>query len=179
MAKAMLQIFAALLVLSATAKAQTNNAATNFAATYISGDQIQSTTKELQAVTKGLSFHIVDVGDANVGIAIQHRLKLEPGGMAGPIMHTDVTEVYIVQKGSATLATGGTMTDQSPMKAGSEEGTGPGFRGKVAKPNAVQDIKAGDVVLIPKNTPHWFTAIPEDLTYLVVRIDPSKTTGVK
>jgi len=23
--------------------------------------------------------------------------------------------------------------------------------------------------------PHWFTDVPEDLTYLVVRIDPAKT----
>jgi len=173
MTKAMLQILTALLVFSATAAAQANNSAT-----YLSGDQIQSTAKELQAVTKGLSFRNVDVGDAHVAIAIQHRLKMGPIGMAG-IMHTNVTEVYIVTTGSATLATGGTMTDQIPMKAGSEEGTGAGFRGKVAKANAIQAIKAGDVVIIPKNTPHWFTVIPEDLTYLVVRIDPSRTTDLK
>jgi mannose-6-phosphate isomerase-like protein (cupin superfamily) len=174
MSKAMLQFLAALLLFSATAAAQTN-----YSATYISGDQIGSTAKELQAVTKGLSFRNVDVGDAHVAVAIQHRLKLQPGGMAGPIMHNDVTEVYYIVSGSATIATGGTMTDQQPMKAGSEEGTGPGFRGKVAKANAIQDIKAGDVLIIPKNTPHWFTAIPEDLTYLVVRIDPSRSTGLK
>ena len=174
MTRSMLKVSVALLLLSAAAAAQMNNAAT-----YVSGDQIQATTNELQKETKGVSFRIVDVGDAHVGIAMQNRLKAEPGKTGGPIMHSNVTEVYIVTAGSATLATGGIMTDQKPMKNTGEEGIGPGFAGMVAKANDVRPIKAGDVVVIPKNTPHWFVEIPETFTYLVVRIDPSKSTNLK
>ncbi len=183
MAKAMLQILAALVVFSAAAAGQTTSPAagsTGDSAIYITGDQIQDKAKELQPVTKGTAFRIVDVGNAYVGVAIQHRLKAEPGGkIGGPILHTNVTEVYYVLTGSATMATGGVMTDQKARKAGGEEGTGPGFDGTVAKPNDVRNIKAGDVVVVPRNMPHWFTAIPEDLTYLVVRIDPEKSIGLK
>jgi len=163
MAKAMLQIFAALVIFSATAAGQTASPAAgatvgsaNDSATYITGDQIQSVA------------------------ALQNRLKVAPGGhLPGPILHTNVTEVYYVLSGSATMSTGGVMTDQKPRKAGSEEGTGPGFDGTVAKPNDVRKIKAGDVVIIPKNMAHWFSEVPEDIAYLVVRIDPEKSIGLK
>lgn len=174
MTKAILKVIAAALLVSATAVAQTNSSAT-----FVSGDQIHTAINELQSQTKGVSFRIVDVGDAHVGVAMQNRLKAEPSKTGGPIMHSDVTEVYIVTAGSATLATGGIMTDQKPMKNTAEEGIGPGFGGMVAKANDVRPIKAGDVVIIPKNTPHWFVEIPETLTYLVVRIDPSKSTSLK
>jgi mannose-6-phosphate isomerase-like protein (cupin superfamily) len=171
----MLQVLAAVVIFSGTAAAQSNDSAT-----FVTGDQIQAMSKELQPVTKGTSFRIVDVGNAYVGVAIQHRLKAEPGGkLGGPILHSNVSEVYFVTAGSATLATGGVMTDKKERKAGGEEGTGPGFDGTVAKPNDVRQIKAGDVVIIPRNMPHWFTAIPEDLTYLVVRIDPEKSVGLR
>jgi mannose-6-phosphate isomerase-like protein (cupin superfamily) len=187
MAKAMLQIFAALLVFSAAAAGQTNapagapaDASPNDSAVYVTSDQIQDVAKQLSAVTKGTAFRIVDVGNAYVGVALQNRLKIAPGGrVPGPILHTNVTEVYYVLSGSATMATGGVMTDQKPRKAGSEEGTGPGFDGTVAKPNDVRKIKAGDVVIIPKNMAHWFSEVPEDITYLVVRIDPEKSIGLK
>jgi mannose-6-phosphate isomerase-like protein (cupin superfamily) len=191
MAKAMLQIFAALLVFSAAAAGQTNapagapagappDASPNDSAVYVTGDQIQDVAKQLSAVTKGTAFRIVNVGNAYVGVALQNRLKIAPGGrVPGPILHTNVTEVYYVLSGSATMATGGVMTDQKPRKAGSEEGTGPGFDGTVAKPNDVRKIKAGDVVIIPKNMAHWFSEVPEDITYLVVRIDPEKSIGLK
>ena len=33
----------------------------------------------------------------------------------------------------------------------------------------------GDVVIIPPNTPHWWTDIPTDqIVYLVVRMDPKR-----
>jgi mannose-6-phosphate isomerase-like protein (cupin superfamily) len=183
MVKAMLQILAALMIFSATAAAQAPSSATgstNDSATYVTGDQIQSVAKELAGVTKGTAFRIVDVGNAYVGVALQNRLKVAPGGhVPGPILHTNVTEVYYVLSGSATMSTGGVMTDQKPRKAGSEEGTGPGFDGTVAKPNDVRKIKAGDVVIIPKNMPHWFSEVPEDIAYLVVRIDPEKSIGLK
>jgi mannose-6-phosphate isomerase-like protein (cupin superfamily) len=187
MAKTMLQIIAALLVVASAAAGQTADpsrapasAPANDSAVYVTGDQIDATAKEIQGVTKGTAFRMVDVGDAYVGVAIQHRLKVAPGGrLPGPILHTNVSEVYYVLSGSATMATGGVMTDQKARRAGSEEGTGPGFDGTVAKPNDVRKIKAGDMVIIPRNMAHWFTEVPEDVTYIVVRIDPEKSTGLK
>ena len=37
------------------------------------------------------------------------------------------------------------------------------------------EIGPGDVVIIPPNTPHWFSEITSDqIVYLVVRVDPTK-----
>jgi mannose-6-phosphate isomerase-like protein (cupin superfamily) len=162
----MLKICAALLVLSAAAAAQTSDSAA-----YITKEQIQ-------AATKNIAFRIVDVGNAYVGVAVQHRPKAAAGQAGKPLVHSTVTEVYIVTAGSAMLATGGTMVKTGTWPADNKdngEGIGLGFTGTVAKPNDVRSIKAGDVIIIPKDMPHWFTEVPEDLTYLVVRIDPAKT----
>jgi quercetin dioxygenase-like cupin family protein len=36
-------------------------------------------------------------------------------------------------------------------------------------------VGPGDVVIIPPNTPHWFSDIATDqIVYLVVRVDPHK-----
>ncbi len=166
MTRAILRICAALLVVSAGAAAQTNDSA------------VYVTSEQIQAATKNIAFRIVDVGNAYVGVAIQHRPKA-PAGQAGrPLVHSTVTEVYIVTAGSAKMATGGMMVTTGTWPADNKdngEGIGLGFTGTVAKPNDVRSIKAGDVIIIPRGMPHWFTDVPEDLTYLVVRIDPAKT----
>ena len=166
MTRAILKICAALLIVSAGAAAQTNDSAV-----YVTNEQIQ-------AATKNIAFRIVDVGNAYVGVAIQHRPKA-PAGQAGrPLLHSTVTEVYIVTAGSAKMATGVMMVNTGTWPADNKdngEGIGLGFTGTVAKPNDVRSIKTGDVIIIPRGMPHWFTDVPEDLTYLVVRIDPAKT----
>jgi quercetin dioxygenase-like cupin family protein len=40
-------------------------------------------------------------------------------------------------------------------------------------------LKAGDVVVIPAGTGHWFTKIDDHITYMMVRIDPDKVTPVR
>jgi cupin superfamily acireductone dioxygenase involved in methionine salvage len=40
-------------------------------------------------------------------------------------------------------------------------------------------LKPGDVILIPPGTGHWFTEIPDHITYLMVRIDPDKVVPTK
>ena len=41
------------------------------------------------------------------------------------------------------------------------------------------NLKAGDVVVIPAGTGHWFTKIDDHIDYLMVRIDPDKVTPLK
>jgi uncharacterized protein YjlB len=45
--------------------------------------------------------------------------------------------------------------------------------------HTLRDIRAGDVVVIPAGTGHWFTKIDDHIDYLVVRIDPDKVAPTK
>ena len=59
------------------------------------------------------------------------------------------------------------------------EFNGPGNNGSEIRNGVAHDIKAGDVVVIPAGTGHWFTKIDDHIDYLMVRIDPDKVTPLK
>src|SRR5437879_10443187 len=59
------------------------------------------------------------------------------------------------------------------------EFNGPGNNGSDIRNGVAHQIKAGDVVVIPAGTGHWFTRIDDHISYLMVRIDPDKVTPLK
>ncbi|HEY7170756.1 MAG TPA: hypothetical protein VH417_07910, partial [Vicinamibacterales bacterium] len=60
---------------------------------------------------------IVDMGKYNISIAVLKRGKTTPGAPVSGINHTQVTEVYYVVSGSATLVTGTDVKDVRPIPA--------------------------------------------------------------
>jgi quercetin dioxygenase-like cupin family protein len=84
--------------------------------------------------------------------------------------------------GSATLVTGGTMLDAKERPADSKSvqlEDGPGASGTSIRGGVTQQIKAGDVVVIPAGVPHWFSKINGSITYVVVRFDPTRVLAPK
>jgi hypothetical protein len=59
------------------------------------------------------------------------------------------------------------------------EFNGPGNNGSDVRDGVAYEIKAGDVVVIPAGTGHWFTKIEDHVDYLMIRIDPDKVTPLK
>ena len=59
---------------------------------------------------------------------------------------------YILE-GTATLVTGGTIPDPKPLAPASAT-----LRGKRIDGGISRKVAAGDVVIIPGHTPHWFSS---------------------
>lgn len=117
-------------------------------------------------------------GEYNVGVGVVHRSKTSGAQAGGGIEHSQITEIYHVIEGSATLVTGGSMDNMSEFAADHPVVTvlnGPSTRGGPIQNGVSRKIGPGDVVIIPPNTPHWFSEITSDqVVYLVVRVDPHK-----
>jgi cupin len=114
----------------------------------------------------------------NVGVGVVHRAKTSGAQAGGGIEHSQITEIYHVIEGNATLVTGGSMDNLTEFPADHPVVTvlnGPSTRGGPIQNGVSRKIGPGDVVIIPPNTPHWFSEISSDqIVYLVVRVDPHK-----
>jgi mannose-6-phosphate isomerase-like protein (cupin superfamily) len=131
---------------------------------------------------------LVDVGKMQVGIGSIYRGKLGHAEGQENIVaeavaeHEQVSEVYYVIEGSATLLTGPDIVDPKPrpntLKTVREQ-NGPGFSGTSIKNPEVHELKAGDMIVIPAGTGHWFTKIDDHIRYVMVRLDPDKLLPLK
>jgi mannose-6-phosphate isomerase-like protein (cupin superfamily) len=145
---------------------------------------------ELQAYTKkAIEEKLVDqqvrdieIGKAHIGIGMVHRGKLDKPAASSVAEHDQVSEVYHIIDGSATLVLGADIVDRQRRAATLRtvvEYNGPGNNGTDIRNGIAYNIKAGDVVVIPAGTGHWFTKIDDHIDYLMVRIDPDKVTPLK
>ena len=145
---------------------------------------------ELQAYTKkAVAERLVDqqvrdieIGKAHIGIGMVHRGKLDGPAPNSVAEHDQVSEVYHIIDGSATLVLGPDITNRQRRAATLRtvvEFNGPGNNGSDIRNGIAYNLKAGDVVVIPAGTGHWFTKIDDHIDYLMIRIDPDKVTPLK
>src|SRR6476660_2208097 len=55
---------------------------------------------------------VADLGDYRLGVGVLHRGPTRAGAPIGAISHSEVTEVFYIVSGAATLVTGGTVENQ-------------------------------------------------------------------
>jgi hypothetical protein len=114
--------------------------------------QTLDTDKPAQGIVAGQAARLVPP------FLIRRRLE----GPNNASVHTkegdgeDVTEVYYILDGSGTYTTGGTMPDPKNRTAGIKGGQ-------------TNEIKPGDVIIIPPGTAHWFSKINGHVTYIEAR----------
>ena len=121
------------------------------AAIYKSAKELADVLKAVAANPGGMSSSAVSITD-QYRINVVHRVK-----PAGALAHAGNTELHYIIDGSATIVTGGTIVRGGTAAAATITN---GVTQKVAK---------GDVIVVPANSPHWYSIVDGSVTYLEVR----------
>ena len=183
MRNVMLAIMAAACVAAAAAQGDPQPTCRMCPGTYIPKDEIDAYAKK--AIAEKLTdqqVRDVEIGKAHIGIGVVHRGKLASPAPESVAEHDQVSEVYHIIEGTATLMLGPDIVGAKRRPATLETVrlfNGPGNNGTSIRNGVSYDLKPGDVVVIPAGTGHWFTKIDDHVTYLMVRIDPDKVTPLK
>jgi mannose-6-phosphate isomerase-like protein (cupin superfamily) len=100
-----------------------------------------------------------------------YNANLEYRTAVGPAaVHEREAEMFYVLDGSATLVTGGKLANEKRTNA--ENLTGTGIEGGNA-----QAVAKGDVVIVPENTPHWFSVINGAIVLMSLHVPRSSAAG--
>ncbi len=108
------------------------------------------------AFSKSGAEHLKDGG--NYTVLAAHRDK--PGEVEVHALDLDV--VYVVD-GEATYVTGGRMIGGRTTEPNEERGTS-------IEGGETYHLSKGDVIIVPKGTPHWFKEVPQQVSYFVVKV---------
>jgi mannose-6-phosphate isomerase-like protein (cupin superfamily) len=150
---------------------------------YIPVSELQAYTKK--AIAERLTdqqVRDIEIGKAHIGIGMVHRGKLDGPAPNSVAEHDQVSEVYHIIEGTATLVLGPDILNRQRRPATQQtvrEFNGPGNNGSEIRNGVAHQLKPGDVVVIPAGTGHLFTRIDDHIDYLMVRIDPDKVTPLK
>lgn len=181
MPKTLLVLAAAVLLARPALAQDPQPSCKNCPGTYIGNDELNAYLKRAIA-NKIIDQQVrsVDIGKSNVAIGMVHRTRITtPGEVAE---HDLVSEVYHIISGGATLVLGPDLVDAKRRPATNVNVrllNGPGHNAASIRNGVSYELKAGDVVVIPAGTGHWFTRIDDHITYLMIRVDPDKVTPLK
>jgi mannose-6-phosphate isomerase-like protein (cupin superfamily) len=93
-----------------------------------------------------------------------YTASLEYRAAVGPsAVHEKEAEFFYVIDGSATMVTGGKLTEEKRTNA--ENLTGTGIEGGNSR-----SIAKGDFIVVPEGTPHWFSAINGTITLMSLHV---------
>jgi mannose-6-phosphate isomerase-like protein (cupin superfamily) len=139
------------------------------------GTSLDLTVAEREAIIKaypgrrGTQMKSIDAGKHVIQLWVD---QLKPGDAQADHgeMHTEVSEVYVILEGTATLVTGGKLVDAT-VSSGPGSPTYSGkYQGGISR-----QMHAGDVVVNPPGTVHsWKSIDSAKLVYMNVWIDPEK-----
>lgn len=94
---------------------------------------------------------------SGVSTTDQYRINIvKRDKPAGAIAHPGNTELHYIIEGTGTIVTGGKIVRATGQLATIEGGV-------------TQRVKPGDVVIVPANSPHWYSQADSPITYLEVR----------
>ncbi|MEI9813432.1 MAG: cupin domain-containing protein [Acidobacteriota bacterium] len=98
---------------------------------------------------------------APYGANLEYRASVGPASV-----HEKEAEMFYVIEGSGTLITGGKLTAETRTNADNLSGTG-------IDGGATRKVAKGDFVIVPENTPHWFSQIDGTLVLMSMHVPRS------
>lgn len=107
------------------------------------------------AFAKGMPMLVTDSYKIQAG-----RRVTAPGQVE---VHEHDTDIFYIMEGTATLVTGGKTEGAKTTGAGE-------VRGDKIAGGTPRSLQKGDIVVIPKGVPHWFTAVSNPFLYFVVKV---------
>ncbi len=114
-----------------------------------------------RSVADAFSKGAVLIGDERGENYQVHASRREKSGLVE--VHELDTDIIYVLDGTATIVTGGKSLE-SKQTAPNE------FRGTSVQDGETRNLKKGDVLIVPKGTPHWFKEVSGTFLYYVVKV---------
>src|SRR5207245_5464351 len=149
-------LFIVVSTLTASAQRKPTEATRPFVV--LSSQSLDDLKQKLQRDNK--TAELIDSGGMQLRVAVQHE-KNKTGAAAE--LHDASDDVYYVLDGSATLVLGGKL--EAPKE------TDPGeWRSPRIVDGKTFEIKKGDLVVVPRGTPHQRSTANQDFTMILIKI---------
>lgn len=120
--------------------------------------QINSELDKSMSALGVVAGQVTSVVETKAGQIVVRRRQDGPNNAS---VHDDLAEIYNIVAGSGTFVTGGAIKNRQDRTAG--------LSGGVAR-----HVEAGDFVVLPPGTPHWFSKIDGTITYVETRFANGK-----
>lgn len=146
-------------------------------ATFVTATEIQSAVQQpAKTGTKDAVLRVLPIkNEYNVGISVVRRSRVNGKTVPDALQHHAITEIYEVRQGCGSLVTGGRLIGAKELPADDPDvlqQIGPTAEGRDIDGGHSRRISAGDIAVIPADTPHGFSQIcAEGITYTLVRVD--------
>lgn len=124
----------------------------------MSSQSLEDLQKTLQPDNK--TSELIDSAGMQLRVAVQHE-KNKTGAAAE--LHDASDDVYYVLDGSATLVLGGKLDDPKETDAGE-------WRSPRIIDGKTVEIRKGDLVVVPRGTPHQRSTANKDFTMILIKI---------
>jgi len=158
-----------LLIMAVTASAQRKPSEATRPVVVISGQSLNDLKEKLKPGNK--TEELIDSAGMQLRVAVQHENN-KTGAAAE--LHDASDDVYYVLEGSATLVLGGKL--DAPREAEPGE-----WRSPKIIDGKTFEINKGDLVVVPRGTPHQRSTANKDFTMILIKIyaEPLKSGAPK
>ncbi|MEO6340722.1 MAG: hypothetical protein ABIO39_11825 [Caulobacteraceae bacterium] len=116
----------------------------------------QSKAERAAGVPAGGGKSVIALAPYNAGL--EYRTTITAAAV-----HEKEAELFYVLDGSGVLMTGGKLTAETRVNAENLSGTG-------IEGGKTQAVAKGDMVIVPENTPHWFSTINGTLVMISLHV---------